>query len=52
MFWPPWSTGFEKARVIPLSKLHIFEDIRREFEQIGVIPFILSGSLLGEFENS
>lgn len=41
-------TAFESGRIIPFSKLHIFEDIRRNFEKIGIVPFLLSGSLLGE----
>jgi hypothetical protein len=39
---------FNGRRKIPLTGLHLFEDVRRVLAEITVVPFLLFGSLLGK----
>lgn len=40
---------FYEDPAIPTEKMHIFGKVRKEMETIGVIPFLISGTLLGKF---
>jgi hypothetical protein len=53
----PHSPGYNEARkrnffedpYIPTEKMYLFGKVRSEMQEIGVLPFLTSGTLLGEF---